>query len=110
MLKGITVTLIQKIPNGKNSFGEILYKDEEIEVDNVLIGEPTTDDIVNSQELYGKKLVYTLAIPKSDKNSWKDAEVKFFGETFRTFGHPTKGIDHLIPLDWNMKVKVERYE
>jgi hypothetical protein len=36
--------------------------------------------------------------------------VEFFGQRFRTIGFPTQGIEELIPLAWNKKVKVERYE
>lgn len=109
-LKGIPVTLISKIKTGENPFGEPVFEDKEIVVDNVLIGQPATDDIISSQELYGKKLVYTLGIPKGDTNNWEDAEVIFFDKKFRTFGFPIQGIDELIPLDWNKKVMVEVYE
>jgi hypothetical protein len=36
--------------------------------------------------------------------------VEFFGEKFRTIGAPTQGIEDMIPLSWNKKVKVVRYE
>lgn len=108
-IKGITVTLISKQETGRDPFGEPIYEDVEIEVDNVLISPTTSDDIVNQMTLTGKKAVYTLAIPKGDTNKWEDQEVRFFGETWRVFGVPLQGIDHLIPLDWNKKVTVERY-
>ena len=109
-IKGITVTLINKKEVGKDPFGNPIYDDVEIEVDNVLVSPVSTEDIVHTLELTGKKAVYTLAIPKGDENDWEDAEVIFFGERWRTFGFVTQGIDHLIPLDWNKKVMVERYE
>lgn len=108
-IKGITVTLISKQETGRDPFGEPIYEDVEIEVDNVLISPTTSDDIVNQMTLTGKKAVYTLAIPKGDTNNWEDQEVRFFGEKWRVFGVPLQGIDHLIPLDWNKKVMVERY-
>ena len=109
MIKGVTITLINKIETGKDPFGEPIFEDVEIEVDNVLISPTTSDDVVNQLTLTGKKAVYTLAIPKGDANDWEDAEVRFFGEKWRTFGIPLLGIEHLIPLDWNKKVTVERY-
>ena len=109
MIKGITVTLINKKEVGRDPFNRPIYEDVEIEVDNVLVSPVSTDDIVNTLELTGKKAVYTLAIPKGDENDWEDAEVIFFGQRWRTIGFPTEGIDHLIPLDWNKKVMVERY-
>ena len=110
MIKGITVTLINKEEVGKDPFGNPIVEDVEIEVDNVLVSPVSTEDIVNINELTGKKAVYTLAIPKGDNNDWEDAEVIFFGKRWRTFGIPIEGIEHLIPLDWNKKVMVERYE
>lgn len=110
MIKGITVTLISKEQTDTDPFGAPIYKDVKKEIDNVLVTPTSTDDIINQLELTGKKAVYTLAIPKGDTNTWEDAEVEFFGKKWRTFGMATEGIEHLIPLDWNKKVMVERYE
>ena len=40
---------------------------------------------------------------------WHDVTVEFFGQRFRTYGDVTEGIEAMIPLQWNKKVKVERY-
>lgn len=110
LIKGITVTLISRKMVGKDPFGSPVYEDVPIEVDNVLVNPTSTDDIISNLDLMGKKAVYTLAIPKEDENDWQDAEVLFFNKRWRTFGMVTQGIEHLIPLDWNKKVMVERYE
>lgn len=109
-IKGITVTLINKIEVGKDPLGTPIYKDVEIEVDNVLVKPTSTDDVVNQLTLTGKKAVYTLAIPKGDAHIWEDQEVRFFDKRWRVFGAELQGIEELIPLDWNKKVMVERYE
>jgi hypothetical protein len=109
-IKGVTVTLINKVQIGTDPFDNPIYEDVEIEVDNVLVSPMSSEDVVNTLNLTGKKAVYTLAIPKGDENDWEDAEVIFFGERWRTFGFVTQGIEHLIPGDWNKKVMVERYE
>ena len=108
-LKGITITLIDRVQTREDDFGATIYDDIEISVDNVLVAPTSTDDIVNQMSLTGKKAVYTLAIPKGDTNNWEDKEVKFFNQRWRTFGIPLEGIDDMIPLDWNKKVMVERY-
>ena len=108
-IKGITITLINKIKVGEDPFGNSIFADKEIKVDDVLIGQPTTEDITNSLSLYGKKIEYTLAIPKGDTNVWENQEVEFFEQKFRVFGIVTQGIEELIPLSWNKKVMVERY-
>ena len=109
-IKGIKVILVTKIEKGKDPFGNSIYNESQIGVENVLIGQPTTDDITNSLNLYGKKAVYTLAIPKGDTNVWENQEVIFFGQRWRVFGKVTQGIEDLIPLSWNKKVMVESYE
>lgn len=109
-MRGVTVTLYDKTQTGVDGFGRPVYEDTAVAVDNVLIGEPTSEDVIDTLNLTGKHLAYTLAIPKGDTHTWTDRKVEFFGETFRTIGEPTQGIDHLIPLVWNKKVKVERYE
>lgn len=109
-IKGITITLINKKEVGKDPFDNPIYEDVEIEVENVLVSPTSTDDVVNTMDLTGRKAVYTLAIPKGDTNDWENKEVRFFGERWRVIGMPLQGIDELIPLDWNKKVMVERYE
>lgn len=110
MLKGSTVQLIKKTVTETNPFGEpIVDKEETIDVHDVLVGSPSTDDITNAVQLYGKKIEYVLGIPKGDTNDWTDAEVIIFGERFRTVGYPTTGEQSNIPLKWGKNVKVERY-
>ncbi len=110
MLKGITVILVSKQKTGEDPFGAPVYGEVEIAVDNVLVAPTSSDDMVNQLNLTGRKAVYTLAIPKGDENAWENQEVRFFGERWRVFGIPLQGIDDLIPLSWNKKVTVERYE
>jgi hypothetical protein len=110
MIKGITVTLIDKVETSKDPFGNSVFEDKPIEVKNVLVAPTSSDDVVNQLSLTGRKAVYTLGIPKNDDHDWENKEVVFFGQHWRTFGIPLQGIDDLIPLNWNKKVMVERYE
>lgn len=108
-MQGITITLYNRAQTGTDEFNAPIYTETAEQIENVLIGEPSTDDITDTLTLYGKRLAYTLGIPKGDTHTWTDRTVEFFGEKFRTIGEPTMGIEHLIPLSWNKKVKVERY-
>lgn len=108
-MQGITITLYNRTQTGTDEFNAPIYTETAEQIENVLIGEPSTDDITDTLTLYGKRLAYTLGIPKGDTHTWTDRTVEFFGERFRTIGEPTMGIEHLIPLSWNKKVKVERY-
>lgn len=109
MLKGITVILFDKKQIGVDPFNQPIYEEVEIEVENVLVAPSTTDDVVTSTDLVGKKAVYTMAIPKGDTNDWEDKKVKFFGQEWKVFGFTLQGIEENIPLSWNKKVMVERY-
>ena len=108
-LKGITVVLLDHRQTGVDAFNRPVYEDVEIPVDNVLVGTPSSDDISNELNLSGKQLAYTLGIPKGDDNNWENRTVKFFGKSFKTIGYPVQGIEDMIPLEWNKKVKVELY-
>lgn len=110
MIKGITIKIWNKQQTGIDGFGAPIYEEISEDVENVLIGEPATSDVVDVLDLYGKRLAYTLAIPKGDTHEWENKRVSFFDEDFQTIGKPIQGIEANIPLDWNKKVMVERYE
>lgn len=111
MIKGIAVTLHKKTLIGTDDFGQPTYSDSTETVDNVLVSPASSPgsggDIPTDTDLTGKKLEYELCIPKDDTNTWEDTTVEFFGQTFKTVGFATECIDP--PLDWNKKIKVERY-
>ena len=108
--EGITVTLWNKEQIGTDPLGMPLYEETPVEIENVLVAPSSSDEVLDSTNMYGKKAVYTLAIPKTDNHDWTDKKVSFFGQDWKTFGIPLRGIDKLIPGAWNMKVTVERYE
>ena len=107
-MRGITVTLYAETPGVPNEFGEETFTTTPIEVENVLVAPSTAQEVLEADNLYGKKAVYTLGIPKGDTNDWSDKRVDFFGESWQTFGIPLEGIESLIPLGWNKKVTVMR--
>lgn len=110
-MKGISIILVEKTEAGEDRLGQKIYTEEQVTVDNVLVGEPSTEDIQNAQTLYGKNVAYTMAIPKGDTHSWEDTKVILpepFAGTYRTIGFPTAGIEANIPLKWNKKVHIER--
>lgn len=110
LIRGITVTLINHIPNGENPAGEIIYKEEKKKVENILVAPASADDLINKQSLDGTKTIYTIAIPKGDKNHWEGQKVIFFGKTWKVFTEAMEGMEDMIPLSWNKKYLVERYE
>lgn len=108
-MQGIPVTLITRTQTGVNDFDEPIYEESEEIVENVLIAPTSSTDIPDTLELDRTKVTYTLAIPKGDTHEWFGNKVIFFGQTWRVCTQPIEGIEHLIPLQWNRKVVVERY-
>lgn len=108
-IKGITVRLKTRVQTGTDEFKRPVYEEGFVDVENVLVGVPSSEDVVNELNLSGKRIKYTLGIPKGDTHNWINTEVEFWGERYRTIGKPMQGIDENIPLSWNKKVQVECY-
>jgi len=110
MLKGITITLLNREIIGEDSFKEPIYQDNEIEVENVLVAPVSSANVPKPTDFEGIHTMYTLAIPKGDSNCWTNQKVKFFDKVWSVVGEPVEGIENMLPLSWNKKVMVERYE
>ena len=108
-MKGMTVQLIKKTQDGTDPFGAPIETEEIIDVPDCLVGQPSTDEIAATMEMYGKQIAYVVGVPKGDENTWVDTDVIIWGERFRTIGYPMTGIQENIPLRWGKNVRVERY-
>lgn len=115
-IKGNTVTLYEETVIGTDSFNNPIVNTIPVEVDNVLIGEPSTDEITSSVSMYGKKISYMLAIPKGDTHDWTNKRVDWtdaYGCVHKclTFGIPITGIEANIPavMPWHKKVRCESF-
>lgn len=108
-MKGTTVQLVVGTVTSYDPFGNPVETEQLVDVADVLVGQPSTDDITSSIQLYGKRIDYVLGIPKGDENDWTDVTVIIWGERFRTIGYPMTGEQENIPLRWGKNVKVERY-
>lgn len=115
MIRGTTVTLYERTQTGTDALNAPIYTETPVQVSDVLIGEPGTEDIVTATQLYGKRLLCWLGIPKGDAHNWRDAVVEWtdaYGRTLslRTFGEPLTGIEANVPTRWHMKVRCAAYE
>lgn len=108
-MKGTTVKLVVQTQTSTDPFGAPIYTEELVPVADVLVGSPSSDDVIQTLQLYGKKIAYVLGIPKGDTHTWTDAIVEIWGERYRTIGFPMTGEQENIPLRWGENVKVERY-
>lgn len=110
-MRTVAVTLVLKTQSGTDDFGAPTYTETTKTVSDVLVGMPTSEEINNAVTMYGKRITYTLGIPKGDANVWEDTEVILpapFSGRYRTIGYPTQGIPENVPTRWNTKVLLER--
>lgn len=110
-MRGITVTLYDRTRVGTDPLNNPVYSETAVAVDNVLVAPMSDTEVLEVYNLTGRKAVYQMGIPKGDAHEWTAGKrVSFFGEDWRIIGLPQEGIEDLIPLSWNKKVRVERYE
>lgn len=109
MIKGITVTLYERVQTGVDGFNAPVYAETPVQVSNVLVTPASMEDIIASTQLYGKRMAYELCIPKGDTHQWEDRRIDFFGQSFHAYTPVEEYIDANVPLLWNRKVRVERY-
>ena len=110
-IRGITITLYDVAQTGTDPLNKPIYTETPVAVDNVLVAPVNSTEQLETFNLTGRKALYQMAIPKGDSHEWTAGKkVRFFDANWRIIGIPTEGIDELIPLDWNKKVQVERYE
>ncbi len=109
-IKGMTVNLLVAVQTGVDAFDAPVYTETEEVAPNVLICPVGSQDVVSDLQLYGRRTEYELHIPKEDAHTWEHQRVRFFGETWETVGKPVCYMSHLVPLDWDRKVRVAKYE
>lgn len=110
MIKGIPVVLYEHVQTGIDEFNRAIMQEVATTIENVLVTPANSTDVIDTTNLSEDKTVYNLCIPKGDSHNWRNAKVEFFGSKWRTVGDSYEYIESLVPLDWNRKVTVERYE
>ena len=108
-MKGTTVQLAVKSAASYDPFGAPIETETLVDIADVLVGQPSESEVTGAMEMYGKKVAYTLGIPKGDTHTWYDTNVYIWGDKYRTIGCPVTGEQANIPLRWGKNVMVERY-
>ena len=91
-MKTVTVQLVKNTKTDTDPFGAPVVTEEIIDSPGCLVGQPSSDEITQTMQLYGKQIAYVVGVPKGDDNSWIDTDVIIWGERFRTIGFPQTGI------------------
>jgi hypothetical protein len=110
LIEGIPVILYERTQTGEDAFHAPVYTETPVTVENVLITPVDNAAVVTELQLTGRRIAYTLALPKGDAHDWNNVRVAFWGQTFCTVGGAVQGIGSMVPLAWNKKVQVERIE
>lgn len=112
-MRGVTVTLKEKTQTGSDNLGQPVYKTTDVSINDVLVGKPESNDVENVLTLYGKRIAYTLAIPKGDTHVWYKSQVTLpapWSNTFNVIGDATETIEANTPTRWNRIVYLERID
>lgn len=110
-MRGMTITLYDRVETGKDALNHPIYAETPVAVENVLIAPSSVVEVLDPNNLNGRRGDYVMAIPKGDTHDWVSGKkVSFLGKDWRIIEMPEEGIEWLIPLAWNKKVRVERYE
>lgn len=104
---GIDVTLYIQTASTPDEFNHTTVTETATTINNVVVAPSSESEITDDLNLYGKRSVYTLCIPKGDTHKWDNCRVNFFGADWRVIGDTIEYIDDLVPLGWNKKVRVE---
>lgn len=110
-IKGIPITLHTKTLDGVDDFNNPIYVDGSVTVNNVVVGQPASADVLNEINLSGKTISYVLAIPADDRNEWENTIVEFYDKKWRTIGTPKEYMPGFMGANfpWNKQISVERY-
>lgn len=110
-IKGETVILWVPQTSEEDPFGHTVEGDlTPVTVENVLITPGESADVIDTTNLSGKHIAYTLHIPKGDTHDWTGRKVTVRGEDYRTVGKARYYTSENVPLSWNGEIMVEQYE
>lgn len=110
MLRGIQITLIEKVESGRDDFNAPIYAEIQSTINDVIVAPANTSDVNDTTDLTTITEAYNLYIPKGDAHEWRGAWVEFGGKRFRVVGTAKEYIETMLPLRWNKQVQVARYE
>lgn len=110
MIHGIDVILYDRFAVGLDDFGQTIYEETAATVHNVVVAPIESGDLIEATQIDGKTQMYELYLPKGDSHTWEDRRVRFWEQTWETVGAPMEYIESNVPLAWNRKVRVKRFE
>ena len=108
MIRGEEVTVTRKVLSSRDEMGEPVFSTSTETVANVLWHEASTDEMDESNRMFGVTCDLSLDFPKSYKASLEGCTVTVRGTEYRVLGDPKGYMEQNTPTPWNRPVKVAR--
>lgn len=108
VILGETVTVSTPAQAGEDAYGQAVKEWADEDVRNVLVCQPTSDDVASRPE--GDEVTLTLHFPKTYTASLRGCTVTLRGERYTVLGDPVALTEANTPGRWNRAVPVRRVE
>lgn len=106
MIRGETVVVECKIPDGVDAYNHAKYATAELPVENVLVAPQSSSDVIDGNRTDGAEVRYKLHFPKTYIGKLDGLRVKVRDEWLHVVGSPRRYTAENTPGRWNMEVEV----
>jgi len=108
MIRGTDVTLTTRTVASRDEMGEPVFDVTTTTVGNVLWHEASTEDIDESNRMFGVTCDLSLDFPKAYTDSLEGAVVEVGGKAYRILGDPAGYMPENTPTPWNRRALAVR--
>jgi hypothetical protein len=108
MIRGTDVTLTSRAVASRDEMGEPVFAVTTTTVGNVLWHEASTEDIDESNRMFGVTCDLSLDFPKAYTGSLEGAVVEVRGKSYRILGDPAGYMPENTPTPWNRRALAVR--
>lgn len=105
MIRGETVIVECKVPNGTDAYSKALYDTAELEVHDVLVCPVSAGDVIDGNRPDGARVRYRLHFPKTYIGKLDGLRVKVRDEWLDIIGSPRRYTAENTPGKWNMEAE-----
>ena len=108
MIRGTDVAVIRRTVDSRDDMGEPVFSESRETVGNVLVAPSSTDEMDETNRMFGITCDLTLHFPKSYTASLEGCAVDVGGTLYRVLGDPQPYMVGNTPTPWNRAAKVAR--
>ena len=108
MIRGTSVTVTSRTLKSRDDMGEPVFETTTTTVENVLWHEASTDEMDESNRMFGVTCDLSLDFPKSFTDSLEGSTVEVGGTAYRVLGDPKGYMAENTPTPWNRRAMAVR--